>query len=485
MCRVAPRLAPATLILASAIFCWLAAPGALALLAGSVIGNFVLARLLVAAPAQRDRQRLLIGAVALNLLPLALAKAGAFTLPGSAMAVGGTIPLGLAFYTLQQITFLVDVARTGAQPLAFDRYASWATLFCQLPAGPISAFDRMKAQFAGLGAAIPAGLDIARGFTLVLAGLVKKTWIADPLGGHVQRASAALEAAPTALDAWIVTAGFILQLYFDFSAYSDIAIGAALCFGIVLPANFNSPLKARSAGDYVMRWHISLMHFARDYVFQPVFSLGRKLPVRPATRRNAIAWAVATFCVFLVVGAWHTFSPAALAAAAIIGVLLIAFQLVRVRRAAKPALRGIVAIAVRIGHRAALLLLIALTALLLVMPSLEAFGRVLAAMADVPALAGQLAALLDRTCGCLAIVPPILVPASGGTALASVLVAGVIALTAPNTMQMFGVLAAPRATRLSWQPSLGWGLITGLLAVMAVSGITAPSRPLDFVYARF
>ena len=461
------------LVAASALFCLGAGPVPLAFLTVSILGNFLAMVLIRRLPVGSAARRWAVaGAILANLAPLVFFKVGQQILPLA-------LPLGLAFYTLQQITFLIDAQKPGVERLGLLRFAAWGSFFGQLPAGPIGAYGRMAPQFARLGFTPPAPADIARGLTLVLAGVVKKTWLADPMARKVDAVLTAVDlGAVTPLEAWTAAWSYMLQLYFDFSAYSDIAIGAGLCFGLLLPINFDSPLKAASPGQYVMRWHISLMMFVRDYVFEPVFRVARKLPIKPTSRRYGIAWALATLVAYVVVAAWHTAAPLPLLQGLGVALLLILLQFIRqtartIPRAPGPVERG----ARRAAGQALILIAVAVIALMLRVGDGETLARVLPALVDVEAM-GRAAAPLAE------FYPNARLP--GLRTLAMLVFTTAIVLACPNTMQMFGLTAPGGAPAwLRWRPSLLWGGLTVALLMLALIGVTRPVQQYGFIYAQF
>ncbi len=179
------------------------------------------------------------------------------------------LPLAISFYTFQQISFLVDIRRGVTVRPGFLTYAAYVSFFPQLVAGPIVRFNEVAAR---LRRRVPFRIT-ANGFRLgivmIALGLAKKILLADRFAGS---ADAAFDdvAQLTLLDAWAGLLAFGLQIYFDFSAYSDIAIGLARVLGIRLPDNFNSPYKATSAADFWRRWHVTLSRFLRDYLYIPL-----------------------------------------------------------------------------------------------------------------------------------------------------------------------------------------------------------------------
>lgn len=498
VCRVRPGLAPAFLVLTSAAVCLAAGPLSLLFLSMSVVGNFLVMRVLQRMePGSRAQNATVAIAIVANLAPLLAFKlaqqSGWPWNPGSASSV--VLPLGLAFYTLQQITFLVDGRKPGALRLSFTQFAAWGTFFGQLAAGPIGSWSRMAPQFARLGARAPGAADIARGSALVLLGFNKKLWLADPIGRRVDAILTGADLGSiTPLEAWTLAWGYMLQLYFDFSAYSDIAIGVGLCFGLLLPINFNSPLKAATPGQYVMRWHISLMTFVRDFVFEPMFRVARKLPIRPTGRRYAVAWAIATLVSFVAVAGWHTAAPRPLLQGFGVAALLIVLQYFREGSRSAPRPQGpFERRARRVGGQILLLICVSVIALMLRTHSSDSFDRMMPALLNgqgILTLGADIFASLAATLGVGApstlegLYPNARLP--GVRTLAMIGLGTVIVLASPNSMQMFG-LAAPGSlgSRLAWRPSWVWGLLTIALLTAALVGLTRPIPVNDFIYAQF
>ena len=465
----------AVLLAASALYCWIADPGALPVLVMSIVGNFSFMLLLRSVRNPAARRGLTGVGIGLNVAVLAAFKwLQANAAPEVAVAAlggrGGVIPLGLTFYTLQQISYLVDAQKQGATRLSLPRYAAWMGSFAQLPAGPIATYRMMADQYAVLGRKSPSAATLARGATLFFAGVVKKTWLADPLGQRVDRIWDLIQsAAMTPWRAWTAAWGYFLQLYFDFSAYSDMAIGLALCVGIALPMNFNSPLKATSPGEYVMRWHVSLMMFVRSYVFEPMFQAARRLPIRPTPRRYLVAWSLATIAAFVTVGLWHTLSLSTLGVALAVGLLMVVLQNARLRWRSTPRSRG--ALWRWTSMTVSRLMLLAAAAICAL------FLR-----AETPAEAMKLLAVmlpLGNTSEASRAVTPFPIPFF-------IIGASIVALVAPNTMQIFGIGGAtPAPAWLRWRSSARWGFAAGGLFILALIGIANLQSPRSFIYARF
>lgn len=482
-CRWRPAAAPWVLVTASLLFCLAAGPQSLTFLVLSILGNFAaMAMIRRMTPGSTARRLVVTAAVLANLAPLVGFKLAQQMFPVA-------LPLGLAFYTLQQITFLIDGHKHGSERLGLLRFTAWASFFGQLPAGPIGAYGRMAPQFARLGLKPPAAFDVARGVALILAGVVKKTWLADPMARKVDAVLTAADlGAVSPLEAWTAAWGFMLQLYFDFSAYSDIAIGVGLCFGLMLPINFDSPLKAVTPGQYVMRWHMSLMTFVRDYVFEPVFRLARKLPLTPTSRRYGVAWAIATLVSYLAVAAWHTAAPLPLFQGLCVALLIILLQFARQGARGAPRIIGPTEhLARRVAGHALILLGVAVIALLLRAGSAGQLERLMPALADVDGMRRLFSDLAGSVTGAGAaaeLYPNARLP--GLRTLAMMVVTTTIVLVSPNTMQIFGVVGASGAAPwLRWRPTMLWGGLTVALLALALIGVTRPIEQYGFIYARF
>ncbi len=204
------------------------------------------------------------------------------------------LPLGISFFTFTQIAFLVDTYSGKAREYDFMRYSLFVTFFPHLLAGPIIHHKEMMPQFASIRNRVVNYRNISAGLFLFFIGLFKKAVIADELA---QIATYGFDsvAKPTLIEAWVASLCYTLQLYFDFSAYTDMALGASQMFNIKLPSNFNSPYKALNIADFWRRWHMTLSRFLRDYVYIP---LGGNRRGDVATYRNLMA-------TFVIGGIWH------------------------------------------------------------------------------------------------------------------------------------------------------------------------------------
>ncbi|MBN2825238.1 MAG: MBOAT family protein, partial [Campylobacterales bacterium] len=204
------------------------------------------------------------------------------------------LPLAISFFTFQQIAYLVDSYRGETKEYDFLNYALFVTFFPQLIAGPIVHHKEMMPQFASSWNKVKNYKNIALGLFIFSIGLFKKVVIADTFAVW---ATQGFDTATTLtfFEAWATSLSYTFQLYFDFSGYTDMAIGAALLFNIKLPINFNSPYKATNIQDFWRRWHITLSRFLRDYIYIP---LGGNRKGNFRTYNNLMA-------TFILGGLWH------------------------------------------------------------------------------------------------------------------------------------------------------------------------------------
>ena len=280
--RFQPRLAAAWLAAASLFFYGWWNPLYVGLLALSICFNYLCGVAIArsAAPiGSGARKRLLIFAVAVNLAVLAYYKYANFFVSsvshvtGSTLSLGDIVlPLGISFFTFTQIAFLADAYFGKAREYNFVHYGLFVTYFPHLIAGPVLHHAEMMPQFNEPATYRFSFENTAVGITIFVIGLFKKVILADGIGGYAKPVFAAAAAGfeLTALEAWCGALAYTFQLYFDFSGYSDMAIGLSRLFGIVLPLNFHSPYKAVNIVDFWRRWHMTLSRFLRDYLYIPL-----------------------------------------------------------------------------------------------------------------------------------------------------------------------------------------------------------------------
>ena len=283
------------------------------LLLASVAFNFLAGSLLLRAKlTERPRFAALSAGVAINLLALGYFKYAVFLAANfnaafsTHLVVDVLLPVGISFYTFTQIAFLVDAYRGQVARYGLPHYALFVTYFPHLIAGPILHHKDMIPQFEDERARFPSQHLLTAGLMIFAIGLFKKTCMADGIQPFVALAFGPIP--PSFDQAWIGALAYTFQIYFDFSGYSDMAVGLSLMFGIFLPVNFNSPYQARNIIDFWRRWHMTMTRFFTDYIYTP---LAAKLMRRSVSRSHSAAVRVLlVLCLpvvvtFLLVGLWH------------------------------------------------------------------------------------------------------------------------------------------------------------------------------------
>ena len=282
LARFSNAYAPGWLALASLFFYGYWNPAYIGLLLGSICVNYAFGYWIAKAGVKHDERRkkhLLITSITLNLSLLAYYKYANFFL-GSVDALTGAnwtlgniiLPLGISFFTFTQIAFLVDTYQGKVKEYNFIHYVLFVTYFPHLIAGPILHHKEMMPQFAHANNYHINWEHVATGLMLFTLGLCKKTLWADSLAPYANAIFSGAQQGTllTAYEAWAGALTYTLQLYFDFSGYTDMALGVALMFNIKLPINFDSPYKSTSIIDFWRRWHMTLSRFLRDYLYIPL-----------------------------------------------------------------------------------------------------------------------------------------------------------------------------------------------------------------------
>ncbi|MBF0625420.1 MAG: MBOAT family protein [Magnetococcales bacterium] len=279
---------------------------AMAALLVSVIGNKLVGQRILAAGEHGAGRGWLALGIGANLALLGWFKYTNFLLFNLAQLGGPQVaplaiilPAGISFFTFQQIAYLVDL-RTQKEHYDWSTYGLFIIFFPQFIAGPIVHHRDIVPQIVRIRRGElpePWSEALAAGFTLFTIGLAKKLLIADPLAPLVNMvfAGAGHDPGPSLLVAWTGALAYTLQIYFDFSGYSDMAIGLGRMFGLHLPQNFNSPYQAVSISDFWRRWHITLSRFLRDYLYIP---LG-------GNRRGIVRTRINLMLTMLLGGFWH------------------------------------------------------------------------------------------------------------------------------------------------------------------------------------
>ena len=251
------------------------------LLLGSIVFNYGFGYLLGQrlSKSSGSPKLLLVSAIVANMILLGYFKYANFFvenlnhLTGTALLIGEVfLPLGISFFTFTQIAFLVDAYQGKAKEYSFIHYTLFVTYFPHLIAGPVLHHKEMMPQFARSDTCSINLENVAVGLSVFVLGLAKKVLIADSMGDMATPIFDAVSAGgqPMLFESWLGALAYTLQLYFDFSGYSDMAIGLSLMFNVRLPMNFNSPYKATSIIEFWRRWHMTLSRFLRDYLYIPL-----------------------------------------------------------------------------------------------------------------------------------------------------------------------------------------------------------------------
>lgn len=479
--RGGPTAAIAWLIAMSFVFYGLWNPDYVLLLAGSIGFNYVCGKYLVDADGHGGALPALLIGITANLALLGYFKYIGFfadianVLIGTAFSMDTIIlPLAISFFTFQQIAYLVDAYKGEISGSGFLHYCLFVTFFPQLIAGPIVHYKETMPQFqeAGIFRFLP--FNLALGSAFFILGLFKKVVIADSLSAYVTPAftMAAAGQDPGFALSWLGAFAFSLQVYFDFSGYTDMAIGAALMLGIHLPANFFSPYKASSITELWRRWHMTLTRFIREYIFMPIslrfarFSL--KLNASPWLLQ-LLANVLPLLIAFVLVGLWHGAGWNWILFGLLQGVLLSVHALWQELQRTTPLKK--VKIPTSLAFTMTLLIWV-WSMVLFRTDSLPAAQLMFNAMLDVSALTQGIDGLYQ--------------------AVGTVLAIYILVLVLPNTEQLFHA-HRPRlaekplekkrtASRLTWSESPAWALA---LAVMFFIAVILMTREVQFIYFQF
>ena len=446
-----------------------------------------------------SRRWILILGIFLNLALLGYFKYADFTITSLNQLFGSdwslldlALPLGISFFIFSQISYLVDIYQGKIQEEGFLNYALFVSFFPKLIAGPITYYSELIPQFVKAETYRFQIENLAVGLTIFSLGLFKKAVFADSLATYSNPIfQLASEGKPLSFSvAWIGALAFCLQLYFDFSGYSDMAIGAARLFGIQLPLNFNSPYKATKVSQLWNTWHMSLTRFFRDYFFFPISRWLRQFSALRTPSGQQLATYGNTFAVMLIIGLWHGAGWNYLLWGGVNGLYLVVYQLWRNLRR-------------RLGHNLTQQSLIAQIfgwfftfttwTIALVLPKTTSLSQawiVWQGMFDFS----------DLTQGAGQIVGnPFVNPTQVNLLPATLWVIGCLAvvLLMPNTQEWLDqyrpaldyVSLKVKKTRYQkrwqrwrWQPSQGWAVVT---AFLSVSAVLLMAREQPFIYFNF
>ena len=280
------------------------------LLLASIVGNFLIGTrisLLASesnADGRRQSKQWLVFGVAANLALLAYFKYANFFIANLNASLGihwdigrVILPIGISFFTFTQIAFLADTWSKGIREYKFIHYGLFVTYFPHLIAGPVLHHGQMMPQFRDAKIYRFNAANSAAGLLIFALGLLKKVVLADGISPYSDAIFKAADAggSPDFQEAWLGAVAYTMQLYFDFSGYSDMAIGLSWMFNVQLPFNFNSPYRAKNISDFWRRWHMSLSQFLRDYLY---ISLG-------GNRKGLIRRYANLMLTMVLGGLWH------------------------------------------------------------------------------------------------------------------------------------------------------------------------------------
>ena len=489
-----PNLAITWLLLCSLFFYGWWNANYLLLLLISITYNYLIGSQLAK---NRSKQVLIVGIVG-NLALLGYYKYAGFALSvvQSLTSVNFDtlaiiLPLGISFFTFTQIAFLVDAYRGEVKEYRPIHYALFVSYFPHLIAGPILHHKEMMPQFDASGPFRPNAENFALGLSVFIVGLLKKVMLADGIGPFAKMAfDAAANGLPlTLFEAWGGILAYSMQLYFDFSGYSDMAIGISLLFGIRLPINFYSPYQATSVIDFWRRWHITLSRFLRDYLY---IALGGNRQGIFHKYRNL-------FITMLLGGIWHGAGWNFLIWGGLHGGYLVINHLWRESKLAKE--NQWLATSRSANFLAWLITFLAVTIAWVFFRAadLDAASIILKGLFGLDGVAlperyffdlGHLGSWLhDQGMAFKALNAGDIISFGG---VSQLLLATFIALLAPNTSQIFvqfkpalenhGVVITVPSRWLTWQISTAWAIATALFGLLALVNITALS---EFLYFQF
>jgi D-alanyl-lipoteichoic acid acyltransferase DltB (MBOAT superfamily) len=432
----------------------------LVLLAVSITANFIAGKMVFRSGA---RKWWLAAGVTFNLVLLAYFKYAYFLaenfgeLLGRNWTIGEiTLPLAISFFTFQQITWLVDISRSRATVPSYLRYALFVSFFPQLIAGPIVHHGEMMPQFDRRNTRIATMGHLNIGLTLFTIGLFKKVVLADQFALFATPVFDAAGQGTTLsmLEAWAGTLSYSFQLYFDFSGYSDMAVGLARMVGIVLPLNFFSPYRAANIREFWQRWHITLSRFLRDYLYIPL-----------GGNRASVARVSSNILITMLIGGlWHGAAWTFVAWGGLHGLFLLAHRCFRF-------LRGESTGHSRMGRMAGVLLTFLAVTLAWVLFRAESFSAAMVVYKGLFGLSG------------------FSVP-EGTRALAWIVAGGAICLFAPNAYEFMAAqqpaLIPPqiklRQSLVHWRASIAWAVAFAMLFSWAVLSM---NRVSEFLYFQF
>jgi D-alanyl-lipoteichoic acid acyltransferase DltB (MBOAT superfamily) len=460
------------------------------LLLGSICANFILSQLIAGGRRMAFRRGLFALAIAANLALLGYFKYANFFLASYADITGASVPvwnivlpLGISFYTFTQIAYLADTYKNQVRERKFTHYLLFVTYFPHLIAGPILHHAEMMPQFRKPSIYRPSWDNLAVGLSVFIMGLAKKTLLADAIAPVARAVFGAADYGQHIefLRAWGGALAYAMQIYFDFSGYCDMAIGASILFGVRLPLNFNSPYKAVSIIDFWRRWHMTLSRFLRDYLYIP---LG-------GNRRSRLRRYFNLMVTMLLGGLWHGAAWTYVAWGGLHGLYLVvdhawnflagkmgvrlSGRAAKIARLVSVAMTFAAVVAAWVLFRAS-----SFTSAMLILKGMAGLNGI-----DVPARLASLKILI----GSMGWAPVTQDPYISNTAIVGLLLLMAACWLMPNIYQLMGsrnpALDEVEATAAArWRPSAAWAIGLGILGALAFAGVVS-GPPSEFLYFQF
>ena len=304
--RLPFQKAPQVIILAASVFFYgLSKPSHLGYLFGSILANWLLARWIASTDEDSPvRKRIFVSGIILNIAFLCTFKYVNFFISNIPWFTHHGIqfpdlafPLGISFFTLTQIMYLIECYEETIPASSLFDHATFVSFFPYVISGPISRANRILPQFPKINAkTAPSAEEISRAIFLFSMGLIKKVVLADSFSKAADFGFDSVRNM-SALEGWVFAFCYAMQIYFDFSGYSDMAIASALFFGIDIPRNFDAPFRSKSIIEFWTRWHISLSQFITAYIYTPIILRMPKVTLFTS--------AVATLVAMSIAGLWH------------------------------------------------------------------------------------------------------------------------------------------------------------------------------------
>jgi alginate O-acetyltransferase complex protein AlgI len=469
------------------------------MMAGTII-NFAICGALVRLGPEREgtRKALLVLGQVYNFGTLIYFKYLAFYFLSEELSREGlraaAIPIGISFYTFQQAVLLVDaygrseavvrylgdLSDLAGKVRAFFRYGAFHCFFPQLVIGPITYMSEFAPQVLGRGFGRPFRRNLEVGLTLIIIGLFKKVVIADSLAAVVDPAFAAMRdgASLSHAQAWAAALAFYTQLYFDFSGYTDMALGVARLFGLRLPINFDSPLRANGIVDFYRRWHITLTRVIGRFLFTPLSLWGTRFVAERGIggwpRKLLSTW-LPLLVNFEVIALWHGALPTYIIFGLVHGLWFVAETEVKTTKAWRRLKSAMSARALRLVGQAATFLPLMLTFALFRSDTLGSFSGLVTSMFGAP--------------------HPTHPGVNAGEGDSWLLIAGafVVVWFLPNSMELtrryrpgiatwLNPSTTPANAQFTWRPNPAWATVMGVLFCVSLYYV---GREVPFIYMGF